>query len=52
MEHRNRRLTPLIIKSVQEFKAASDNLVSETNALRAQLKASNDNETKLEKRIE
>jgi hypothetical protein len=37
------RLTPLIVKSVQELKAENDILVSKTTALEAQLKAANDN---------
>jgi predicted nuclease with TOPRIM domain len=31
------------VKSIQELKAANDNLVSKTTALEAQLKAANDN---------
>jgi hypothetical protein len=32
-----------VVKAIQELKAANDNVVSETAALRAQLKAANDN---------
>ena len=41
-----------MVKSIQELKAANDNLVSKTTTLEAQLKAANDNEARLEQRIE
>jgi outer membrane murein-binding lipoprotein Lpp len=46
------RVTPAILQSVLELKAANDNLVSETTALKRQLKAANDNEARMEQRIE
>jgi hypothetical protein len=36
----------------RQFKAANDNVVSETAALRAQLTAANDNSAHLEQRLE
>ena len=37
------KLAPLIVKAVQELKAANDNLKAENDALRAELDAANDN---------
>ena len=41
-----------VVKAIQELKAANDDVVSETAALRAQLKAANDNEARMEQRLE
>jgi hypothetical protein len=41
-----------ILQGIRELKVANDNLVSETSALRAQLKAANDNQARLEERME
>lgn len=50
------RLTPLLVKSIQELKTLNDALVSRTTVLEAQLKAANDNYarsiSKLEAKLE
>jgi uncharacterized protein involved in exopolysaccharide biosynthesis len=40
------------VKAIQELKEANDNVVSETAALKVQLKAANENTARLEERLE